>query len=93
MSFPREGGHYVAESSKNDKCHDALTKPMRTATTQGIVQRLVTGNRCELQGCYEMAFWLVTFGSDTSHRCPKHTREYMRDFILQEVHTVPEPRD
>ncbi len=52
---------------------------MQSSTEQVGLQRLVTGNRCEVQECYEMALWLVSFKSETSHWCAKHTRANMRD--------------
>ena len=55
------------------------SQPMRNATTQTGLKRLVTGGRCEAQGCHEIALWLVSFESETSHWCLKHTRTFMRD--------------
>jgi hypothetical protein len=55
---------------------------MKSATSQTGLQRLVTGRRCEVQGCYNMALWLVLFESEASHWCSKHTRIFMRDASL-----------
>jgi hypothetical protein len=51
---------------------------MQSRAQQTGIQRVVTGNRCEVQGCYEMALWLVSYRDDTSHLCAKHTRSAMR---------------
>jgi hypothetical protein len=61
-----------------------LGQAMRSATSQAGLQRLVTGHRCEVQGCYRMALWLVSFESETSHWCSKHTRVFMRDVSFWE---------
>jgi hypothetical protein len=52
---------------------------MRSKTWHAGLQRVITGNRCEVQGCYEMALWLVTFKDENSHLCGKHTRSCMRN--------------
>jgi hypothetical protein len=52
---------------------------MRSRTTEAMLERLVTGDRCEAHGCYELAVWLVGFNDETSHWCPKHARMRMRD--------------
>jgi len=43
------------------------------------LRRLVTGTRCQVQGCYEIAFWMVRSDDEESHLCAKHTRISMRD--------------
>jgi hypothetical protein len=55
---------------------------MRSATSQAGLKRLITGHRCEVQGCYALAHWLVSFESETSHWCSKHTHIFMRDARL-----------
>jgi hypothetical protein len=55
---------------------------MRSTMSQAGLRRLVTGHECEVQGCREMALWLVSFESETSHWCSKHTRIFMRDATL-----------
>lgn len=57
---------------------------VRIATFQARLKRLVTGHRCEARGCCAMALWLVSFESETSHWCSKHTRIFMRDIRLWE---------
>jgi hypothetical protein len=57
---------------------------MRSAMSQAGLRRQVTGHKCEVQGCYEVALWLVSFGSETSHWCSRHTRIFMRDASLWE---------
>ena len=52
---------------------------MQGETTQFGIQRLVTGARCELPGCYEMALWLISYGTKTLHYCAIHTRATMRE--------------
>jgi hypothetical protein len=52
---------------------------MSTSAAQAILERVVTGERCDVFGCYELAVWLVCYGKETSHWCPKHTRIQMRD--------------
>jgi hypothetical protein len=52
---------------------------MRSWTTQALLERLVTGDRCEAKGCYELAVWLVSFNDESSHWCSKHTRMQMRN--------------
>lgn len=55
---------------------------MQSRTQLTGLQRVVTGNRCEVQGCYQMALWLVTCKEETSHLCGKHTRSSMRNISL-----------
>jgi hypothetical protein len=57
---------------------------MRSTAFQTGLRRLATGFRCEAQGCYEVALWLVSFESETSHWCSKHTRIFMRDASIWE---------
>lgn len=52
---------------------------MQGATTEAGIQRLVTGNRCEAGGCFEMAIWLVRWKASSSHWCAKHTIAKMCD--------------
>jgi len=52
---------------------------MRSQVTQAFLERFVTGETCELKGCYNLAVWLVSFNDQTSHWCSKHTRMHMRD--------------
>ena len=52
---------------------------MKGRTSQALLERLITGGRCEVEGCYEMAVWLVSFNEEAAHWCPKHTRINMRD--------------
>jgi hypothetical protein len=51
---------------------------MQSRVQQTGLQRVITGNRCEVQGCYQMALWLISYGAETSHLCAKHTRTAMR---------------
>ncbi len=55
---------------------DAMSK---TAEQVCGLQRVVTGNRCEVIGCYEMAIWMVSYGSKLHHWCARHTRVNMRE--------------
>ncbi len=55
---------------------------MRSETEQFGLQRLVTGNRCEVQGCYEVALWLLRNKDATKHLCAKHTRSSMRSMSI-----------
>ncbi len=50
---------------------------MRNETSQTALRRLVTGNTCDVQGCYDMALWVVSYKEQSSHRCLKHTMEFM----------------
>ncbi len=52
---------------------------MRTSIEKGALERRVTGQKCEVSGCYGLATWLITFDGDTSHWCSKHTRIRMRE--------------
>jgi hypothetical protein len=52
---------------------------MQKSKTQAVMERVVTGSKCEVHGCYEMAVWLVSFREATHHWCPKHMREKMRN--------------
>jgi len=52
---------------------------MRSWTSQAMLERLITGERCEVEGCYDLAVWLVSFDDEASHWCSKHTRIKMRD--------------
>ena len=63
---------------------------MRSTTSQSGIHRIDTGNRCEEQGCYEIALWLVTFNGTTSHWCAKHTRIFMRDKKVWRKRGVPD---
>ena len=77
-SFPVVSSRLVAETTKNKKYDRVPPRNVRNETSQMGIQRLVTGNRCEAQGCYKMALWLVSIKSETSHWCVKHTNDYMR---------------
>ncbi len=50
---------------------------MQWGDVQCGLQRMVTGGRCDVAGCYETAFWLVVYGPKTAHLCTKHTRARM----------------
>jgi len=52
---------------------------MKGRTSQALIERVVTGGRCEVKGCYELADWLVSYNDEISHWCPKHTIMKMRD--------------
>ncbi len=52
---------------------------MRSWTTQATLERLDTGDSCEVKGCYELGVWLVSFNGESSHLCSKHTRMQMRN--------------
>ncbi len=52
---------------------------MRSSTAEQGLRRLVTGNRCDVQRCYEMALWLLSDGDESLHLCAKHIRISMRD--------------
>ncbi|HUK80779.1 MAG TPA: hypothetical protein VLU91_08990 [Nitrososphaerales archaeon] len=52
---------------------------MKGKTSQALIERLVTGTRCEVKGCYELADWLVSCNDKVFHWCPKHTIMKMRD--------------
>jgi ribosomal protein L16/L10AE len=50
---------------------------MQREAAQLSLQRLVTGGRCEVPACYELALWLVVCGPSIVHLCAKHTRVRM----------------
>jgi len=52
---------------------------MRSRTSQALLERLITGERCEVKGCYELAVWLVSFNDEEAHWCSRHTITRMRD--------------
>jgi len=52
---------------------------MRSWTSLALLERSVTGERCEAKGCYELAVWLVSFNDKSSRWCAKHTRLKMLD--------------
>jgi len=52
---------------------------MKGTTSQALIERVVTGGRCEVKGCYELADWLVSYNDQVSHWCPKHTIMKMGD--------------
>ena len=52
---------------------------MRSRTFQSLLEKLVTGERCEAKGYYELGVWLVSFNDQGAHLCSKHTRMNMRD--------------
>ena len=54
-------------------------------TLEGSMQALVTGGKCEEDGCIERARWYVSRGSDSFHWCSMHTVTSMeeRDFWKQ----------
>ena len=56
-----------------------------------LVQRLITGYRCETQGCYEMAQWLVTHDETAHHWCARHTRGFMRDKMMWKMNRTNPP--
>jgi hypothetical protein len=43
------------------------------------VQRLVTGFRCEIRGCFKQGEWYITFDDRAFHWCGNHTTERMHD--------------
>jgi len=69
----------VGENPKTVNYRERLTCPMRSWTSQALIERLVTGDRCEVKGCYELAIWLISFNDETTHWCARHTRTRMRD--------------
>ncbi len=52
---------------------------IRSSAAQAVLERMVTGERCEVKGCYENAIWLVSLNDDAFHWCPRHTKMRMRD--------------
>jgi len=52
---------------------------MRSWVTQATLERLVTGDVCEENGCFEPGVWLVTFNGESTHLCSRHTRVQMKD--------------
>jgi hypothetical protein len=52
---------------------------MRNSPSANGITRLDTGEKCDVPGCREMALWVVSYKSQTSHWCVKHTRIFMRD--------------
>jgi hypothetical protein len=42
-------------------------------TLEGNIQALVTGGRCEEEGCRRKAEWYVNRGKESFHWCPMHT--------------------
>ena len=52
---------------------------MQRRTSQDVLERFVTGERCDEEKCYELAVWSVSFNDETSHWCPRHTRMKMCD--------------
>jgi len=77
--FPNSPTGTAAKSPKNVKYAFAQPTAMRSSTTQAVLERMVTGDRCEAKGCYELAVWLVAFNGTVAHWCPRHTRAQMRD--------------
>lgn len=73
---PQEG---VTKSSKSDKYTKTMISAMRNSPSTNGISRLETGEKCEVPGCRKMALWVVSFKSQTSHWCVKHTRIFMRD--------------
>ena len=79
MLFPYTLLWHIAESPKSVKYRLTECQLMRSSTPQALLERLVTGERCEEKGCYELAIWLVSFNDGANHWCSKHTRMNMRD--------------
>ena len=79
MFFPYRSREGVVESPKTVKYFQNALVSMQGRTSQAVLERLVTGKRCDEERCYELAVWSVTFNDVTSHWCPKHTRMKMRD--------------
>lgn len=52
---------------------------MQRSTEPPTLERLITGERCDEKGCYDIAIWLVSFDQNAFHWCVKHTRSEMRD--------------
>jgi len=69
----------VGENPKTVNYGEGLTCSMRSWTSKALIERLVTGDGCEVKGCYELAIWLVSFNDETAHWCARHTRMMMRD--------------
>jgi hypothetical protein len=57
---------------------------MRGSPLTNVIRRLDTGEKCEYQGCRETALWVVSYKSQSSHWCVKHTRVFMRELSYQE---------
>lgn len=55
------------------------TNKAEQKTGQPRVQRLVTGFRCEIRGCFKQGEWYVTFDDRAFHWCGDHTTERMHD--------------
>ncbi len=54
-----------------------------------MMQRLVTGFRCEKQSCFEQAEWFVTFDDHAYHWCGKHAVLQMEDKSFWELEVAP----
>ena len=78
-SFPNQFEGVVAGSPKNVKYECTVPTSMQSSTTQALLERLVTGGRCEAKGCCELAVWRVSFNGTVTHWCPEHTRTQMRN--------------
>jgi hypothetical protein len=52
---------------------------MQSSASQATLARSVTGCKCDVQGCYDIALWKVSRGDESFHWCAKHTRVSMRD--------------
>jgi hypothetical protein len=81
---PQEG---VTKSPKNDKYTETVISAMHNSSSTNGLSRLDTGERCDVPGCREMALWVVSYKSQTSHWCIKHTRTFMRDASINTKET------
>jgi hypothetical protein len=79
MFFPYPQGSAVVETPKSVKYDEPGADNMRSWATQATLERLLTGDSCEEQGCFEVGVWLVSFNGESFHLCSKHTRVQMKD--------------
>ena len=79
MLFPETLWVASMESAKNMKYHVHLPVSMQGPRTHPSLKRQDTSSRCDVQGCYEMAMWLISFRGKDYRWCAKHTRKNMRE--------------
>jgi hypothetical protein len=59
------------------------------AAGRRIMQRLVTGFRCEKKGCFEQAEWYVSLNTRAFHWCGKHVVLQMEDKRFWQMEVAP----
>jgi len=79
MIFPETPTKAHAETAKSMNYHARTWACMDGSSAPAALRRLDSMTRCDVQGCYDMAVWLISFNGKDYRWCTKHTRKKMRE--------------